>query len=364
MENNNSKKKNVAVFCGSLYRGGSELVTIYLAEGLKRRGYNTEIITCSKRDYEYEEPKGIKRHVLICSEEKKFFLKMVHRLRRVLKTDNIDMLLVISCPLCVYAIPATTGLDVKVIVSERNDPTHFAGKRITKWLSYTLMKHADGFVFQTHDAKAYFSKKLNNCGVVIYNPVFTKNLPEVFCGSRSKRIVAVGRLSQQKNHRLLIEAFSECDKINQEYRLVIYGEGKLREELEKMISNLHMEEKIELPGNVSDVCEKIKDASLFVLSSDFEGMPNALIEAMAIGIPCISTDCPIGGPSELIQSGMNGVLIPIGDKAKLKENMMHLLLSQSVVIDTAANAMRIRELLSEKKILMEWITYIERVFNK
>lgn len=352
---------NIAVFCGSLYRSGAEHVTVYLAEGLKHLGYNTVIITCYKRQQEYSVPEGIKRYILDYTGSKKNIAQMIIYLRKILKNDKIDVLCVLTTPLSVYAIPASVGLGVKVIISERNDPTHFAGRLITKYLSTWCMKKADGFVFQTQDAKAYYNTQLKGRGRVIYNPLFSDNLPCPYEGKPEKTIVAVGRLNPQKNHIMLIRAFAECPEINQEYKLVIYGEGELRLKLEKIISDLGIAESVLLPGNVPDVCEKIRKTSLYVLPSNFEGMPNALIEAMALGLPCISTDCPIGGPSELIENGVNGVLIPTDDKLRLIEKMKEILFTPMLSDRLRKNAVLIRKTLDKDQILAQWAKYIEEI---
>ena len=112
----------------------------------------------------------------------------------------------------------------------------------------------------------------------------------------------------KKNQKILIEAFSKIEGAYPEYELIIYGEGSLRETLEKQVRDLGIEQKVKLPGNDANVLEKIRDAGIFVLSSNYEGMPNALIEAMALGIPSISTDCPCGGPKTLVQPYINGLL--------------------------------------------------------
>lgn len=358
------KKKNIAIFCGSLYRGGAEHVTVYLAEGLKRLGYHTVIITCKMKEQEYEVPKDIMRYVLNQKNSIGRTGHMILNLRTILKKNKIDILCVIATPLSVYAIPASIGLKTKIIISERNDPTHFAGRKSTKFLFNWFMKKGDGFVFQTYDAKKYFDKQLKGRGEVIYNPLFTDDMPLPYKGEPEKIIVAVGRLEHQKNHAMLIQAFAECAEINQKYKLVIYGEGVLRSNLEKMIIDSGMEGRIILPGNVPDVCEKIRTASLYILPSDFEGMPNSLIEAMALGLPCISTDCPIGGPSELIQDGINGILIPTGDRESLVEKMKEVLSIPELERKLRKNAVLIKETLAEGKILNLWAKYIEVIADE
>src|SRR5699024_245151 len=188
-----------------------------------------------------------------------------------------------------------------------------------------FFRFIDGFVFQTEGAKSYFSKTIQNKGIVINNPVFIKyndfNLPD----KRRKVIVNVGRLHTQKNQTLLINAFKNISNYFPEYKLEIYGEGPLEYKLENQIKALDLTDKVTLKGTTNDLFAEIVDASLFVLSSDYEGMPNALMEAMALGLPCISTNCRPGGASELINDGKNGKITPIGSTEHLSHAMIDVL---------------------------------------
>ena len=177
---------------------------------------------------------------------------------------------------------------------------------------------ADGFVFQTKEAQEYFDKKIQKKSVIIPNPINEEFICEPYNGEREKKIVTVGRLEEQKNHKMLIKAFSKLPEGLSEYKLIIYGEGSLRPELEKQIKELNLLGRVFLPGQVDDVKNRIYKAGLFVLSSNYEGMPNALMEAMALGVPCASTDCPCGGPRFLIKNEYNGLLYNVNNELELK----------------------------------------------
>jgi glycosyltransferase involved in cell wall biosynthesis len=147
---------------------------------------------------------------------------------------------------------------------------------------------------------------------IIPNPINPEFNVKPFSGKRRKIITSVGRLSEQKNQHVLIEAFSRIEKDFPDYELVIYGEGNLRETLENQIKTLKLENKVKLPGVKKNIKNEIYDCSLFVLPSLYEGMPNALMEAMALGLPVISTDCPCGGPRFLIHN-YNGLLVKVNN---------------------------------------------------
>ena len=283
-------------------------------------------------------------------------------LRRVVKDRDADVLLTMTVPLCIYTVPALWGLNIKHVVSERNSPAHFSGKWITKVLSRWLMKQADGFVFQTKQARDFYGCKIAERSTIIHNPI--SEIPEDLFQPvlvRKKVIVSVGRLNKQKNHVLLIKAFEEVIKEFPVYILKIYGDGKERENLVELIRTLWLTDKVFLAGTQSDVHNKIADATMFVMSSDFEGMPNALMEAMALGIPCISTDCPCGGPAELIKNGKNGLLIPVRDVEALVKAMKSFLSDNKFAESLGCEASLIKETHSADLICKMWLDYFNGI---
>lgn len=354
--------KKLAIVIPHLSRGGAERVTIYLAEYMNRQGISCEIITFSEWEYEYSVPQNIRRIILLNKNESK--IKLIPRLRKTIKNNEIDTLLIMDVPTCVFAIPACFGLCLKVIISERNSPDNFSGKWFVKVLSRYLMKMADGFVFQTEEAKQFYVNKLKNEGVVIPNPLLCTDLPDLYEGEKDKSIVSVGRLDQQKNQILLIRAFSRIANQYNDYKLIIYGEGKMRPILEKEIKTLNMEKKIFLPGNVPDVLKKIKTATLFVLPSLYEGMPNALIEAMAMGLPCIATDCPSGGARELIKHKKNGILIRNDHSDELMDAILFVLAHKEDALRMGREAMFVRKKLDGEVIGRKWIDYLRQCSKK
>ena len=283
------------------------------------------------------------------------------KMRMKLKKEKPDCLLVMDLASCLISIPASFGLDIKIIVSERNSPQNFPGKPIVAKLSRFLMQFANGFVFQTLDAKSFYEKITNNRGVIIPNPLIINELPEPYYGIRKKEIVTAGRLTSQKNQELLIRAYSLINKKFPEYNLIIYGEGELREYLENICVNLKIENQVFFPGNIPNLLDKIRTSSLFVMSSDYEGMPNALLEAMALGLPCISTDCPCGGPKAVINNNINGVLVPVKDEILLAKKMDYLLSNQVYANSLGEKACSIRNELDSEIICEKWLKYIQNL---
>ena len=182
-------------------------------------------------------------------------------------------------------------------------------------------------------------------------PIHTDNIPKGM----------LIRDNIRNSHVFLIKAFADVSKNFPDYKLVIYGDGSRKDEYIKLAESLGVAEKVSFPGYVTDIGGKIADASLFVLSSDYEGMPNALMEAMALGLPCISTDCPCGGPRFLIKDGVNGLLVPVGDREALGEAMRKILDSPFFALSCASNAQDICKTLAPDKIYGEWEKYITAV---
>jgi glycosyltransferase involved in cell wall biosynthesis len=356
--------KKLVIFVDSLKRDGAERVSVNLAKYMSKNGIKTILVTEWISDGEYDVPDGVERISLDAHGNKYAgYFKNILKLRKVLKTIKPDVLLVMDLPGCLLAIPASKGLRMKIVVSERNDPTHFPGKKIVANISRRLMARADGFVFQTEDAKSFYNKLVKGRGVIIPNPVFVEDLPDPYVGNREKIIVTAGRLTRQKNQKLLIDAFAKFNIELKGYILMIYGEGELKDELLSQAQSLGISDNVYLPGNKKNLLERIKKASMFVMTSSFEGMPNALLEAMAIGLPVISTNCPCGGPKAVINDMNNGMLIPLDDSEACKNAMRKIAEDIAFSNKLANNAIKIREKLDSNIIAKEWKDYLTFVSN-
>lgn len=352
--------KKIGIFIGSLVRDGAERVTICLSDYLVRHGVECYIFTRNRAEHEYNVPQHVKRININSKGKFGCYLQDIIHLRKVIQKSQIEELLIMDLPACLYAIPACYKMDVKIVVSERNDPASFAGKKIVAKLSRYLMDNADGYVFQTKDALNFYKTKYLDCATVIPNPIIVNELPEPYVGRRKKEIVTAGRLNPQKNQKLLIDAFYEIHKMYPDYVLTIYGDGGLRDELEKYINILKLSEFVKLPGNVPNLLECIHQAGMFVLCSNFEGIPNVLIEALAIGLPSISTDCPCGGPRSLIDDYDNGLLFPVNDKEKLIDAIKFFIENPKEADRMGKEAVLIRKKLDSEVICKRWSDYLKK----
>ena len=214
-------------------------------------------------------------------------------------------------------------------------------------------------VCQTPDVMQQFPDKLRKKSVVIPNPV-SEQLPEPYTGLKKKKIVSVGRFTDQKNFPMLINAFAEFHREYPEYELFIYGKGPKEDEIKNLVKKKRIESSVHFPGFVDDIIDEIKDAEIYVSSSNFEGISNSMIEAMAMGLAVICTDCPVGGARLMIENGVNGILIPVGDVNKLFEQIKRLAMISEIRYQLGINAINVRKNYSVDEIATRWINLISK----
>lgn len=251
----------------------------------------------------------------------------------------------------------------RVIISERGDPAQSSGSKTVAAFMENEFSKADGIVFQSPDAQKWYEDNTPARGTVIFNPV-KSDLPEPYNGERKKRIVNFCRISAQKNLIMLVDAFAEFHKQFSDYELDIIGnpvgnevEGYL-DAVNERIRYRHLENSIHISPARSDIHDYIKDYAMFVSSSDYEGMSNSMLEAMAIGLPSVCTDCPAGGARAVIKNGENGLLTPVGDAHALSEAMKRIAIDPSLADKLSKNSVKIREEQSVEKIIKEWMELI------
>ena len=363
-------KKKIALYISSLRRGGAERVMANLAGYFYREGYQVLMVTTRKEETEYEIPEGIVRQISeppseeLCSGRLSNFMKRFFRLRGIWKEEKPDVILSFIGKNNMMAILTSRGLQIPVVVSVRGEPTEEYYSRGLRLMARQLFRFSDGVVLQTKRSGAFFPEAVQKKAVILRNPVHPDFFRERFEGEREKTIIAVGRVDENKNHEMLVRAFTGIAHDFPEYRLLIYGEGEKRKRLQELAKELGMAERIFLPGNAEHVEEMIYKARVFVLPSNTEGMPNTLIEAMLLGITVVATDCPCGGPAELIRHGQNGLLTPVGDVKKLEENLRRVLENPREADRMGRNAAQIKNLYQAEAVYGSWKTYLESVMRK
>lgn len=355
--------RRIAFYCSSLTKGGAERVFVNLAEYFNQKGYRVYLVTQYQREHEYEISEGIQRIISDITPEEETknrlgnFLARYRKLRKIFRMIRPDIVFSCNGKNNFMSQTANWGLHNKVVVSVVADPTQEYPTRSMRFLARHLFAHVDGIVFQTKQAMDFFPKAIQKKGVILpnsLNPLFIK--PR-FEGVRQKEIVAVGRLDDNKNHAMLIRAFAAICEAFPEYCINIYGEGECRNKLEKLIVERNLEQRVFLRGRADHIQDLIYKSTIFVMTSDSEGMPNALLEAMSLGLCVISTDCPCGGPGELIKNGRNGYLIPVRDEEALKKQLTYCLSHPEECESMGRCAAQIQEHMSPERVNKQWEAY-------
>lgn len=356
----------ILFYINVLSGGGAERVMANLANRFADANHDVILVTTYETENEYYVSDKVIRCNLECKPRNNSnrILKNIERiakLRKIIKKNAPDVVISFMEEPNFRNIIATMGTDVKTIVSVRNDPKKEYPGKVGDFIANKLLPKADGCVFQTEEAKSYFPRNLQMKSEIIFNEV----KPDFFAIKRTPikgKIVTLGRLSEQKNHKLLINSFYRIIDEFPYAVLDIYGSGNLENEITTLISELGLTDKVFLRGNTSDVESVYASADIFVLSSDYEGMPNALMEAMASGVPCISTDCPCGGPRMLI-SGENGILVGVGSEKELANSLRMLLIDDNKKNTFAYNARKRADSYRPEIIFEKWKAYVERIVN-
>lgn len=354
--------KKKLFFIGTLCNGGAERVVSILSSQMARQEMDVEILTYYDRPVSYEIDERVKLSSVEKLSGKKGKLGNLFWLRRYFK-ENAEVVISFLAPFNILAIAANLGSKVPIIVADRNDPERVPSNPVLRKIRDILYRFASGVVVQTKKNQSYFSKTVQKKSRVIYNPVDLKENAGAAIGTKKeKTIVTAGRLMPQKNQTMLIRAFASVLMKYPDYRLVIYGDGPERENLEQLAGELSVSGQVIFPGNVSDLHEQMKTAKMFVLCSDYEGMPNALIEAMCLGLPCISTE--VSGATDLIKDHRNGLLIRKDDQQALEEAMLEVIGQPGVAERLSKEAVLLNEKLKVNKIMDQWIAWIREMMEK
>ena len=351
--------KKVAFVTRVISSGGAENVLRQIVNACAEQGMECTVFTTWKNTYSAKLPESVK---LIELQQAGDGLKgkfiQYGQLRKLICEEGCDLVLSMPEDIGIYVIAAMLGTGIPVVVSERNNPWVMPNKKATRILRRMLYPFAKGLIFQTKQAASFFPKSQQKKGIVLPNPLDCSRLPTVYQGEREKVVVSAGRLADQKNFPLLIEAFALFRQKHPDYKLVIYGEGDKRKALEALAGEKLPEGSWSMPGRVDDLPKHIGKCGIFALSSDYEGVPNVLIEALAVGTPSVSTDCAPGGAAELIENGKNGILVPVGDANALAEGLCFMAEHSAEAAQMAAEAVKIRERLNAKKVTADWLEYL------
>ena len=345
--------------CATLGAGGAERVISILSTPFAAHYNEVKICLWISAPIFYK----IDERVTIVDIEKETGSKNILRkmlwFRKYIISESPDLILSFLYPWSMKVLISLAFIKVPVVVAERQDPRVVRGGWLIKQFRHLLYLNTKGILVQTIENKHYYTGRLKQKTFAIYNPV---RIDQGWVGRalntpKTDTIVTVGRLNVAKNHKLLINAFEKFVNKYPHYCLHIYGEGDLREELQNNIDAKGLHKHVYLMGNSNDVFADIISSKAFILSSTYEGMPNALLEAMCLGLPCISTK--VSGATELIISGENGILVDSNEEALL--DAMELITNSTYAVKLAKNATLLYNRVKVDCICNQWINYLDNL---
>ncbi|MFI3199943.1 MAG: glycosyltransferase [Eubacteriales bacterium] len=356
-----------------LEQGGAERVVTNLARQFKEAGNDVIIATEWEAENEFVLAEGIRRiHAGLQEADAnsnriiKYF-KRIQYLKELIQEEQPDIVIAFAIKANYRAVMATMRLKVPVLISIRTNPIGHYDDVISRIMVPLFFNRADGVVFQTTGQKAFFTKKMQQHSRIILNPINPKYIGRKQVEQRTKEIVHAGRLVDFKNQVMLIEGFARLYKKYPEYTLKLYGGDSgdgTKEKLLKAIENHRLEQVVTLMG-ASDTLERnLETGAFFVFTSDWEGLPNALMEAMALGLPVIATDCPCGGPNTVMTHKEDGYLIPIKDRESLVNAMEYFVQNPEIVNEYGVKARGISEIANATAIYEQWNEYVEELCTK
>lgn len=298
----------------------------------------------------------------LCSSARMPRLQVIRSLRRIFLTEKPDVVVSFIDTGSFYTSIALAGLKIIHVCSERNNPAFYPHNKLIRFMRLFAFQRCQAIVFQTEGARDFFGKKIRNKGVIIGNPIENNTIQRVDFSQINNTIVAFGRLEKQKNYTMLIDAFFLFAAQNPLFELHIYGRGKMQKELEMKIDSLGLSEVVKLCGFADNVPNILSKSKIFALSSLHEGLPNALLEALSSGIPSISTDCPPGGPKQLL-NGCRGSLLVENDSSLAFAEAIKTINSKysSFYSDALEDSKHIKDRYDIDKISNEWIQLFKKL---
>ena len=346
----------------SLTSGGSERVMTLLANKFADKGIDTTMSLARELGpdtYKVNDKVKLVRFKYGTKNKAVIAIKRFIKIRNQIRIGHFDAVIVFMNDLNLITLMAAGNLGTPIYISERADPSKRNNSKLYKFLEKHYYPKCAGIVLQTPDVVKQFPDELRKKSTVIPNPI-PEQLPDPYSGVRKKRIVSVGRFTDQKNFPILINVFSKFHQDHPEYELYIYGKGPKEDELKQIVKDKDIKSSVHFPGFVDDIVDEIKDAEIYVSTSNYEGISNSMLEAMAMGLAVICTDCPVGGARMMIQDGINGCLIPVGDEEALLEQITKIVMKPKLRNKLGRKALDVRDGFSIDVIAKCWINMISK----
>ena len=357
----------ICLLVTNLGSGGAERTITYLADYGVKNNYDVDIVVLNNEAF-YKIPDGV-NYVCLDGEVRRTnivarvirILKRMVKFKRYIKKYKPDLIFSIMDPLVKY--PALLARKTTLISSERNNPKLEINKK-NQVKRIKRFEKTDGIIFQTSSARDCYPK-LSVESVVIPNAVGNPIAYEFLEPSktREKVITAVGRLAPQKDYKTMIDAFEIVNKTHPDYKLLVFGAGNDKDELMSYTNKKGLSDVINFCGADRECLRKVYTSTCYVMTSIHEGMPNTLMEAMAVGTPSVSTNCDFG-PADLIENNVNGQLVPVGDYKAVAQAINRYIEDEEYASKVAKNAMKIKETNSIEKISKRYYEFFEKIYNQ
>lgn len=361
---NSNQKKTIGFYINTIQYGGAERLVACLANFFGTIGYRVYVMTSYLLDDEYRLEDRVTRVVLnqsvlsSCTVKKN--AEWITEIRAICKKKQIDYLIGFLREGNFRVISATLGIRTKSIIYNCGQPEVMYNTFFDKLIMNFILPLADLSVYELEMERLFFPKRMLKKSEII-----THGIPDEFFDvsrvPKKNQLVSIGRLDPIKNLPLLIKAVRFARDSILDIDLKIYGRGPDKGRLEKAIDECGANEFVHLMGTTDSVVDALKEADLFVLTSDSEGLPTTLMEAMSMGIPCIATDCPVGGPRWLIDDHKSGMLVSKGDVVALTTAIVEILSDRAILEKIGINARERAQEFRAKKVLKKWQSIIEEI---
>ena len=347
---------------GIIGNGGAERVIANLSKQFAHDGHEVYITTIYSNRRDYDIDSNVRTFSANNESQSQSIrvIKRVFSIRKLVKQINPEVIISFLSDVNMYVIVSLWGLKYKIVISERNDPGNDPPQKWMRRIRNLLYAKANGIVFQTEDAEKYFDGILPATihRAVISNPLFS-DLPLYNPAVPCRHFIAASRLCKQKNLPMAIEAMRLLVPDYPDCTLSIFGDGPEKDHLQELINTYNLNDHVSLEGFKPNIYAYMQKACALIISSDYEGMSNSMLEALGIGLPVIATDCPVGGARMFIENGMNGYLIECGNSTSLANAMKAILTDHTMASRFEENARAIRERLSITSIAQQWYDFLK-----
>lgn len=354
---------NITFITNTFSYGGAEKMLCFLAEGLKERGHEVSVVNLNTIKMKVRVPgKNIKYRIL--ESDYKGTIKTnwewIQFTKQCAKEFHSEVLVGFHTVGSFCAVVTGKILGIPSVVCERNNPFLYAKAPLSMRVKISLFNFADGAVFQTEGAASFFSHRLQKRCKIINNPIFLEGeVPPFNHNNRPHTIVTLGRLENpQKRVDVMLHCFAKFHISHPDYKLVIYGIGKHQILMETLAAELSISDFVIFKGLTRQSMIDLSKEGIFLITSDWEGISNSLLEAMAVGMPVVSTDHVPGGARLLIEDHKNGLLAPVHDIAALANALGEFADNPELAEQCGKEAKKVLDRFSPDKILNEWENYI------